>query len=298
MGRKLHQQITFADAEFQGLRPLDPVLQAMTDFLDQQHDLVEAVRKDLQRGLKHPDAGREGIAPSQVLRSLILMRVKNWDYRELRERIDDGLTLRSFTQFDSQVVPKHDAFNRAFMRITPRTLREINQKVMGAAVKLGLEDGQTLRVDTTVVETCIRYPTDAGLLWDSVRTLTALVHKVHQILPRGVQGFTNRTKSARRRMQEIQRMSAAQRVHQQAPKYRELLRITEQVVNNARDARQQARRAQTGRRASVLDVLDRAKIDQLSQQIGAYCDLADRVIDQTRGRVMEGEPVPADEKIY
>ena len=298
MGRILHQQITFADAEFQGLRPLDPVLQAMTDFLDQQHDLVEAVRKDLQRGLKHPDAGREGLAPSQVLRSLILMRIKNWDYRELRERIDDGLTLRSFTQFDSQVVPKHDAFNRAFMRITPQTLREINHKVMGAAVKLGLEDGQTLRVDTTVVETCIRYPTDAGLLWDSVRTLTALVQKVHQILPRGVQGFTNRTKSARRRMQEIQRMSAAQRVHQQTPKYRELLRITEQVVKNARDARQQARRAQTGRRAPVLDVLDRAKMDPLSQQIGDYCDLARRVIDQTRRRVIDGEQVPADEKIY
>src|SRR5215469_17951097 len=121
MGRILHQQITFADAEFQGLRPLDPGLQAMADFLDHQHDLVEAVRKDLQRGLKHPDAGREGIAPSQVLRSLILMRIKNWDYRELRERIDDGLTLRSFTQFDSQGVPKHDAFNRAFMRITPQT---------------------------------------------------------------------------------------------------------------------------------------------------------------------------------
>jgi IS5 family transposase len=48
-----------------------------------------------------------------VLRSLILMRVKNWDYRELCERIADGYTLRQFTKFNSARVPKHDAFNRA-----------------------------------------------------------------------------------------------------------------------------------------------------------------------------------------
>src|SRR5204863_9109762 len=40
-----------------------------------------------------------GLAAWQTLRSLILMRVKGWDYRELRERIADGFTLRRFTQF-------------------------------------------------------------------------------------------------------------------------------------------------------------------------------------------------------
>jgi transposase, IS5 family len=54
--------------------------------------LVEAVRQDLERGLKKPETGRRGLTPSQTLRSLVLMRVKNWDYRELRERIADRLT--------------------------------------------------------------------------------------------------------------------------------------------------------------------------------------------------------------
>src|SRR5207245_1823837 len=103
--------------------------------------------------------------------------------------------------------PKHDAFNRAFNRLTPETLRDINQLVVKAAVHLGLEDGKTLRVDTTVVESNIHYPTDATLLWDSVRTITRLIGDLHEKLPDGVQGFTNRTRSARRRMQPIQRMT-------------------------------------------------------------------------------------------
>jgi IS5 family transposase len=158
MSRALDSQLSFADLELSRLGVhLDPVLQSIDVFLDQHSELVEQVRLDLERGLKNPTTGRSGITASQTLRSLTLMRVKNWDYRELRERINDGYTLRGFTQFDSRLVPKHDAFNRAFNRLTPATLQAINQAVVQAAVKLGLEDGKKLRVDTTVVETNIHY---------------------------------------------------------------------------------------------------------------------------------------------
>src|ERR1700758_197084 len=99
----------------QGLR-LEPLLQAISDFLDDQKDMIEQVRCDLTRGLKKAETGRSGLTPQQILRSLILMRIKNWDYRELRERIADGLTLRRFADFNTQPVPKHDAFQRAFSR--------------------------------------------------------------------------------------------------------------------------------------------------------------------------------------
>ena len=293
MTRIAEPQLGFADLELrhQGVH-LDPLLQAVAAFLDDQATLVEQVRQDLVRGLKNPNTGRGGITPSQALRSLILMRVKNWDYRELRERINDGYTLRGFTDFDSHPVPKHDAFNRAFTRLTPETMRAINQAVVQTAVQLGLEDGRCLRVDTTVVETNIHYPTDATLLWDTVRTVTRLIDKLHEELPRGVQGFTNRTRSARRRMQELERMSAAQRHTQQEPKYRELLRITGQVLESARQV------VKKTAKIKGVDVLGRVVIDQLCQQITAYCGLGDKVMDQTRRRVLAGEQVPTEEKVY
>jgi transposase, IS5 family len=57
------------------------------------------VPRDLVRRLKKPREGRRGLTAPQVLRSLVLMRIKNWDYRELRERIADGVTLDQFTDF-------------------------------------------------------------------------------------------------------------------------------------------------------------------------------------------------------
>lgn len=293
MSRLLNPQLSFADLElqFQGIH-LDPALQSIDDFLEKHSYLVERVRQDLKRGLKNPKAGRNGISPEQTLRSLTLMRVKNWDYRELRERINDGFTLRTFTQFDSHAVPKHDAFNRAFNRLTPETLSAVNRAIVQAAVALGLEDGKKLRVDTTVVETNIHYPTDATLLWDTVRTLTRLVANLHQKLPQGVKGFTDRTRSARRRMQALQRMTARQREQQQTPKYRELIRIAEQVVQNA----EQVVAATKG--VGGVDFVAGVAIEAIRQEISSFCHLGSRVIDQSRRRVLGGETVPTEEKVY
>jgi IS5 family transposase len=293
MSRLLTPQLSFADLQLQKLGVhLDPVLQRIADFLKQHADLVELVREDLERGLKKPSAGRHGITPEQTLRSLILMRVKNWDYRDLRDRINDGFTLRSFTLFDSRAVPKHDAFNRSFNRLTPATMAAINQLVVQIAVELDLEDGKQLRVDTTVVETNIHHPTDATLLWDTVRTLTRLVDDLDEKLPRGVRGFTNRTRSARRRMQALQRMTARQREQQQTPKYRELIRITEQVVRSAKQVIAAAKRVRR------VDIVTRATIDGICKEVTSFCQLGERVINQTRRRVLQGETVPAEEKLY
>jgi IS5 family transposase len=100
------RQISFADLELlrQGVC-LEPLLQAISEFLDDHQAIIEQVRCDLVRGLRKPGSGRQGLTPEQVLRSFVLKRVKNWDYRELRERIADGMTLRQFTDFHCQPVP-------------------------------------------------------------------------------------------------------------------------------------------------------------------------------------------------
>jgi transposase, IS5 family len=293
MSRVPKPQVSFADWELmeQGIF-LEPHLQAISDFLDEHEEMVEKVRSDLARGLKNPATGRKGLTPSQVLRSLILMRVKDWDYRELRERIADGYTLRSFTDFFSQPVPKHHAFNRAFNRLTPETLQAVNEVVVQAAVDLGLEDGNKLRVDTTVVQTDIHHPTDNTLLWDTVRVITRLVGRLDRAVRRRVNGFYNRARAARRRMQEIQRLTPKQRQQQQTEKYRQLIEITEQVVEGARRALKQTRKARGQKQKDDL------LIPQIRQEIDHYCQLGDCVLSQARRRVLEGERVPDADKVY
>ena len=99
-------QITFADLELmrQGIE-MDPLLKHISAYIDQHPQLIDAVNQRLKDGVKKSRTGRPGLTAAQVLLSWILMRIKNWDYRELAERIRDGITLRLFTRFYSNPVP-------------------------------------------------------------------------------------------------------------------------------------------------------------------------------------------------
>src|ERR1700758_2340996 len=106
---------------------------------------------------------------------------------------------------------------------------------ISGALSFWVEDGAKLRVDTTVVQTDIHHPTDNTLLWDVVRVVTRLVRRLAKALElRRIKGFCDRTRSARRRMYEIQRMTTRQRHEQQTRTYRVLIDIAEEVVRNAR----------------------------------------------------------------
>jgi len=286
------RQVSFADVELAAQTiPLDPVLQGIAAFLDLHAELVALVHQDLVRGLKRPRTGRTGLSAVQTLRAFAVQRIKDWDLRELRARIADGYTLRRFTTFDSHPVPSHRAFHRAFIRLTPATVRALNDAVVRAAITLGLEDGTRLRVDTTVVETDVHHPTDSTLLWDVVRVLTRLVRQLGAVLPAVIAGVPDRTRRARRRMQEISRLTPAQRPRQQRRKYHDLLAVTTEVLIQARAAGTRARTAQ------LPDPLTATTVHALAAEIEQVGALGDRVIAQTRRRVLQGETVPAAEKL-
>src|SRR5207247_3058133 len=130
------------------------------------------------------------------------------------------------------------------------------------------------------------------LLWDTVRVLTRLIGQLREIVPAGLPRFSNRKHAARRRMQTLQRMNSTQRQHQQVSMYRELLRITQEVLANAR------RTAIATEKLTKKNATDPVMIAALRQEITHYCDLGDRVVDQAQRRILNGEQVPASEKIY
>jgi IS5 family transposase len=294
--RKAVSQATFADLEFlrQGIQ-LDPVLAQISDFLDHHPHLAALIENDLNRGLRRTQTGRPGLTAEQTLRCFILWRIKDWPYRELRSRIADGFTLRLFTRFGSRTVPKYQAFQRSFSRLRAETVYSLNEAVVRAAVALKIEDGTKLRVDTTVVETDVHYPTDSTLLYDGVRTISRLVREHLEAELTGVaKEFPDRRRRARRRMQQISRMRDRRGQNDRAfrRKYRDLVQVSQEVVGKAVVVVNRARLM------PVTNPLQGALVDGLCQQILHYVTLTERVIDQTRRRVFGGEVVAAEDKLY
>jgi IS5 family transposase len=94
-------------------------------------------------------------------------------------------------------------------------------------------------------------------------------------------------------MLEIHRLTPRQRQSLQGPKYRELPTITTQVLTNVRAVAKAARAV-----VPRLEFEVALRVEALCDQIGHYGALGERVLAQTRRRVLEGEQVAATEKLY
>ena len=122
--------------------------------------------------------------------------------------------------------------------------------------------------------------------------LVRLIGRLREIVPQDVPRFPNRKRAARRRMQKLQRMTAAQRKNQQLPAYKELLSITQEVLTNA------GRAAEATRQSRGKTAVETLTLACLHTEVTEYCQLGLRVVDQARRRVIEQEQVPTSEKLY
>jgi IS5 family transposase len=142
-----------------------------------------------------------------------------------------------------------------------------------------------------VVGTNIHEPTDSELLWDSVRVITRLMSQARKALGAATVSFGNRTRRAKRRRKEIANAKTAADRHRA---YRDLFAVAAEVHANGSRIRDLLRQPEIG---GHLDLAGALKVAGIAEGLDHYLPLMQQVISQARRRVLEGESVPATEKI-
>ena len=242
--------------------------------------VTEAVGQGLGEGVGLEE-GREGMRADQVLRAAVLKQLNTATYDELSFWLLDSETYRWFVGLEwGEPAPSRSTLQRNIRSITEETWESIHRILVGYAKEEGVEDGRKVRVDGTVTESNIHHPTDSSLLSDGVRVLDRLMKRAWETF--GVSRFPNRERRARRRNLEV--VNAKKR-RKRTKAYRNLLQATRETVGYAGEA------------AAELEACPDVMAWLLSLEIQRYIDLIERVIDQTERRVLEGESVPASEKI-
>ncbi len=210
-------------------------------------------------------------------------------------RIDDSECLRRFVRIDNGPMMDFTTLCKLKNAIRPETWAEINRRLGQLAVRQEWIEGGKLRLDTTAVETNVHYPTDSSLLWDVYRVLARAIEKTRAIAPAAVGPRRLQTRRAKRLQQRIGRAAAANRgaTRRLKPPYKRLIRLVEDVSQWARSVRDElAKRTHGG------SVIDLAVIEGILQQIDHVLPLGARVVDQARRRVLRGERVPNDDKLF
>jgi IS5 family transposase len=293
----LHRRLqrSFADGliaeEVQDL--WEPWMRHADEVLDDEV-LLNLVQEDLSKRIqKSKTRGRPGTTAEVVLRMLLLKHMRNWSFAELTREVRANLVYREFTRIGGGRVPDDKTLGRLVRQLGPERIAEIHQRVVTIAQDKQVVTGRKMRVDTTVVETNIHYPTDSSLLGDGVRVLTRTMKKVTAVAGAVGTQLRDRTRSVGRRLREIGRASRSR--GQQAKEklqqgYGKLLDATSRVVAQAERFSEEIA-AGVKRSAGVFE---QAALEGLRKELDTMVPRVRQVIRQTRQRIFQGITDSAD----
>jgi IS5 family transposase len=260
-----------------------------SDAVLEDQQLVEIVCQALsKRCKKSKTRGRKGTPADVVLRLLALKHMFNWSYDELHREVRANLVYREFTRIGGGKVPDDKTMGRLARQLGPGPVKELHQRLVTIARDKKMVEGRKLRVDTTVVETNIHYPTDSSLMGDGVRVLTRLMKRITEIAGAVGTKMRDRTRSVKLRVIEIARASRSkseQGRDRMKGLYKKLLSATVAVVGQAQRF---AKDIAEGVKQSS-DVMRQAALEGMKKELETMAPRVKQVIRQTRARVVHGD---------
>jgi transposase, IS5 family len=226
--------------------------------------------------------GRPTIPIDRFVRLMVIKQRTGWGYETLVREVSDSLHLRRFCLIAlTERVPDESTVRKLVRRLGAEVVEEICRAVIATATS-GERRFVTraCRIDSTVVEADVRYPTDLGLAADATRLLARETAAVSELAGPGTPRVQNRSRAVQRRLRRLNRTLAA-RTGQSKPTALRLTgeagRLVERSVREARRVAERLRGRARGRGAQRKLAAAR-RIEELA-------DLAGKVARQIRQRL-------------
>ena len=210
----------------------------------------------------------------------IMFLYKNYDlgYRRILDRIDDSLGWRAFCRIPlSKEVPDYSTINKLANRFGANAVDEMNNSLLQYLKTEKILKTKKLRMDTTVVESNIIYPTDGGLLSQGIKNINRLVSKLKTAGVKAAEDFTIHERIVKKKVLEIAKV-AKRRTREAID---EVNKITNELAKIAEKTLESGKNVLRGAKISLAKgnkALSTKIIDQLAQT----CELVMKAINQAK----------------
>src|SRR6267378_5478037 len=238
------------------------------------------------QGQRRPNSrrrGRKQTSSEATLRLAVLKHVRNWSFEETEREVRANVVYRQFTRIGAEKVPDAKTLGRLVQALGPDVVQQIHQRLVAVAQEKKVARGRKLRVDTTVVERNIHYPTDSSLLGNGTRVLTRTMKKIESKSGGLKRKVRDRMRSIRKRVLAIAlstRLLGPPGEERRKRQYRELLSLTRKVMNQAQRVLAEVKQAPRCRRTPVAG---------LAQWLETMVGRVRQVVKQTKIRIFAGE---------
>ncbi len=274
--------------------------QAISNFLEATPKILDLAHRDLRRALIASNRSRPArvrFTTEHVLRLLVVQSLEGLSLRQTVVRVDDSPALRQFVRLGTKPMMDFTTLDKLKNALRPATWKKIHRVLAHHAVSEKRITGDRLRLDTTAVETNIHWPTDSTLLWDTYRVLARLIERAREVDAGVVGSGRLHPRRAKREALAITRAAAqkGRRTRSLKRPYQRLIRRVEGILSWAADvAHGLADRLPSHR----YGVWAHAEAEALVEELAHFHALGERIVDQARRRVLHGESVPNEEKLF
>ena len=230
------------------------------------------------------DFGRPTIPMDRLVRLIVIKARSGWGYETLVKEVSDSLHLRRFCRIAlTERVPDESTVRKLVRRLGPEVIEEIVMVLIGSVTGQGAPARfhvRAARIDSTVVESDVRYPTDIELCEDATKILAREGKKVRDLA--GGQGpwVRDRSRSITQRVRKLNRTLAARTGQGKETAIRlsgEAGKLAAASVREARRLATRLRERARGRGAQrKLAAADRLEV--LIERAAKVCDQVDRRI--------------------
>src|SRR5438128_3824159 len=220
---------------------------------------------------------------------LTLKHMRNWSFQTLEREVRANMVYRMFTHVGAEKVPDAKTLARIECALGPEVFEKVHGRIVGIAKERDMVVGRRMRVDTTVTETNIHYPTDSSLLGDGVRVLTRTMKRIVKIGGEVGERVRDRIRSVSHRVMEIARASRSKAQKQGKEKlqksYKQLLNATGQVVAQAKRIADELKKGVKRSRK----IAGQLRLDTLKAELERMIPLVKQVMHQTKARLFKND---------
>ena len=229
------------------------------------------------------DQGRPTLPMAIYLRLMVVKHRTGWGYETLVREVSDSLHLRRFCLLAlHQSAPHESTVRKLTRRLGSEVVDELIRALIVQVHRERRLRPRAMRVDSTVVEADIRFPTDAGLCGDAVRRLAAAARRVRLAIPTVVGRVRDRSRAVGKRLWALSR-SLRRRTGEAK---QAVQRFTEQAAQQLRSSLGEARRlvADAKRRRAASPGVSRRGRSRAIARLTETIERAERVVEQVRKR--------------
>jgi IS5 family transposase len=249
--------------------------------------LVERWREEFREtGRLVLTEGRPTIAMEVYVRLMVLKQRYRWGYRTLVAEVSDSIHLRRFCRISlSDRVPDESTVRKLTRRIGPETVAEMTRALIVKATREKRFRPRAVRIDSTVTEADVKYPTDAGLASSGVRTLAREGRKLARLIGEHERRVRDRSRTMGRKLRAISRTIRRRSGEAKA----EVLKLTNETGELLSKSIREARRLAAVARRKARGRGARAKLKAAAslEEGAGRCEKVARQISQR----VAGEPI-------